>query len=293
MTTVCIDLGHGGSDSGAVQGKHVEKNYNLDAGLSCGAELKRHGVNVCYTRTTDVYLSLSARANYANNKGADLFISFHHNRGGGDRGELIYSVNGGKGKTLSSFIAKEMKAYGQSTVKEYSRAGKSGTDYYAVIRQTKMPAIIVELAFLDNANDVKIVDTLEKRQKYGIAIAHGILKYLGIAIKSDDSTSKPDTKPTTPPPTVDNKPADVKPDDALYMIAYDGEVDKTIAEVLTWELGADKCLLVESANFKPGKNIKKTYAIGKACNSVKADYSFQGKNRNETLKLVQDYMNTL
>lgn len=109
---------------------------------------------------------------------------------GGDRGEAIHSIFGTKGEQLAKKISTELKAIGQSTVKVYDRE-YNGTDYYGMIRGTTIPTVIVEVAFLDNANDVTICDTLEERKRNGIAIAHGILKQLGVAIKPLNNPKPP------------------------------------------------------------------------------------------------------
>ena len=196
---VVIDYGHGGSDSGAVVGKHIEKVYNLETGKACKKELERHEVTVYETRKGDEYLSLSQRCSIAKKyKNVDYMVSIHHNAGGGDRGECIHSIFGTKGKELAEVISKEMQIIGQTTVKVYDREYK-GNDYYTIIRGTTIPTVITEVAFLDNVKDVTICDTLEERQRNGKAIAHGILKKLGISIKSEasSSTSTSTSKETT------------------------------------------------------------------------------------------------
>lgn len=194
---VVIDYGHGGSDSGAVVGKHIEKVYNLDTGKACKKELERHGVTVYETRKGDEYLSLSQRCAIAKKyKNVNYMVSIHHNAGGGDRGECIHSIFGTKGKELAEVISKEMQVIGQTTVKVYDREYK-GNDYYAIIRGTTIPTVITEVAFLDNVKDVTICDTLEERQRNGRAIAHGILKKLGISIKQESSSNTSTSKETT------------------------------------------------------------------------------------------------
>lgn len=183
--SVVLDYGHGGSDPGAVSGKHIERNYNLDTGLACAKELRAYGVKVYETRTNNsTTLSLNQRCAIANSKDAYYFVSIHHNAGGGDRGETIHSIYGGDSANLAKSVAEELKKVGQTYVKTYSRSGSNG-DYYAVIRGTRAKAIIVECAFLDNAKDVQFVDTLAERQRNGVAIAHGILKEMGIKVGVD------------------------------------------------------------------------------------------------------------
>lgn len=187
MNKVWIDDGHGGSDPGAVALGLVEKSINLVMSLSCKAELERHNVLVGMTRLGDATVSLTQRATLANNWGAHYFISIHNNAGGGDRGEVIHSVNNGKGLELANKIAIKIKTETQQDfVKVYSRPSTSSPnkDYYSVIANTKMPAVIVEGAFLDNHLDNNAIDTVEEQKGFGVAIAHGILNQLDVAIKS-------------------------------------------------------------------------------------------------------------
>ena len=79
--TLCIDPGHGGKDTGAPGSKSVEKNINLNVALAFGRYVERNcpDVTVVYTRKTDVFIPLYERAEIANRKKADLFISVHTN----------------------------------------------------------------------------------------------------------------------------------------------------------------------------------------------------------------------
>ena len=190
---IVLDYGHGGSDSGAVTGKHIEKIYNYDTGKACKLELEKYGVTVYETRKNDEYLTLSQRCSIAKSyKNVDYMVSIHHNSGRGDRGECIHSIFGTKGKELAEAISKELQVIGQTTVKVYDRE-YNGNDYYGIIRGTSIPTVIAEVAFLDNVNDVTICDTLAERQRNGRAIAHGILKKLGVNINNTSNNIYTDT----------------------------------------------------------------------------------------------------
>ena len=76
---IMIDAGHGGADPGAVFGGRQEKDDNLRLALAVGDILSRHGIDVVYTRTDDIYQSPIEKARLANASGADYFISFHRN----------------------------------------------------------------------------------------------------------------------------------------------------------------------------------------------------------------------
>lgn len=192
---VFLDPGHGGSDSGAVANGVVEKTANLVTALACKEELEFNSVTVHMVRTSDVYVSLSDRTNMANNTNSKYYVSIHHNAGGGDRGEFIHSIYGGAGLTLADSIGNEMRDQLGQQKKVYSKAGtqNKNSDYYHVIRNTKMSAVIVEVCFLDNATDVQIADTVAEQQRNGRVIAHGILKAMGITPKSHSVVNPPAT----------------------------------------------------------------------------------------------------
>lgn len=183
---IWIDAGHGGSDPGASAFGLVEKLINLVMAIACQKELERHGVVVGMTRLTDKYYTLEERCKMANDFLADYVVSIHNNAGKGDRGEVIHSVNNGKGLELANKIGARIKAEtGQTIVKIYSRPSTKNPkkDYYTMIADTNMPAVISEGAFLDNDMDNNAIDTVAEQQDFGVAIAHGILNQLGVAIK--------------------------------------------------------------------------------------------------------------
>jgi N-acetylmuramoyl-L-alanine amidase len=185
MMKIFLDIGHGGKDVGAVNGNLIEKEMNLTTALATAELLKKHGCDVKLSRTNDTYLTLTERAVMANKWGADYFVSIHYNAGGGDRGEVIHSVTGGKGQQLAAAIGDELKSLGQSTVRIYSKPSTKGGDYYTVIGLSNMPAVIVEGCFIDNVQDRKFADTAEKQKEICKSIAKGILTFLGIEIESE------------------------------------------------------------------------------------------------------------
>ena len=76
---IALDAGHGGSDPGAVYKDRREKDDTLDLTLAVGDILKKNGIDVYYTRTTDEYETPFKKATDANNSGANLFVSIHRN----------------------------------------------------------------------------------------------------------------------------------------------------------------------------------------------------------------------
>lgn len=191
---VFISAGHGGSDSGAVGNGFKEKDLNLSIALACGNYLKSRGVEVRMSRVKDEDDDLNQEARESNAFGPDLTVSIHNNAGGGDGVEAWYSIVGGLGKTCAENILAEVVKIGQNSRGAKTRRGSNGRDYYGFIRQTKAPAVIVECAFIDNATDIRIINTESKRVVMGEAIAKGILKTLGIADSAPMTTPAPTTK---------------------------------------------------------------------------------------------------
>lgn len=177
---VFIGVGHGGKDPGAVAGGFYEKDLNLSVALACRDLLAQYGVQVQLSRTTDCNELLSDKISRCNRFAPDLALDIHHNAGGGDGAEVFHTYQGGTGKTLAVNILEAIGALGQNSRGAKVKKNAAGVDGYLFIRNTACPAVIVECAFLDHPKDVQIVDTPQKQQAMGRAIARGILKTLGI-----------------------------------------------------------------------------------------------------------------
>lgn len=193
MKKVFIGAGHGGTDSGAVgKGGLLEKSLNLSIAKACGAELERHGVSIRLSRTKDENDPVEQEVAECNSFAPDLAVDIHNNAGGGDGAETFYSKVGGIGKTAAVNIMAEIAKLGQKSRGAKTRLNASGRDYYAFIRNTKAPAVIVECAFVDSS-DIALIDTEPERVKMGEAIARGILKTLGIAYKAENKPAEAST----------------------------------------------------------------------------------------------------
>lgn len=199
---VFISAGHGGSDPGAVANGLKEKDLNLAISLACRDELTRHGVTVKMSRTKDENDPVTDEVKECNAFDPDYAVSIHINAGGGNGFEIYHTVtnDGGKGKALATNINAEVLKIGQNSRGVKTRANGQGKDYYGFIRQTKAPAVIAECAFIDSKTDIAIIDTAAEQKTFGIAIAKGILKTLGIACKAP-SNSTVNNQPETSFPT--------------------------------------------------------------------------------------------
>lgn len=151
MKRVCIDPGHGGHDPGAVGGGVKEKDIALSVAKQIGAYLEVWGYAVMLTREDDTFVSLSGRAAKANSWGADLFISVHCNSANNDaaNGVEVYHHERASeaAKEAAELIYTKLVA-----ISDLRTRGIKEADF-AVLRETKMPAVLVELGFVSNPGD--------------------------------------------------------------------------------------------------------------------------------------------
>jgi hypothetical protein len=167
MIKVTNDYGHGGSDPGAI-GLVVEKDGNLRYGKALTAALIRSNFEVHETRHSDVFVSLSDRVNFSDSFGSSWFISNHEDAGGG-HGITVYCYKfGGRGEVLAKAVLKELVA----AIGMPSRGVKEGN--FQVIRETNCPAILIEFGFVDNAEDVKVINRADMPGIYGDAVTKAL-----------------------------------------------------------------------------------------------------------------------
>ncbi len=183
MARLCFDYGHGGSDPGAVYKGRKEKDDVLSLGKAVAAELRRHGVIVDETRTSDKTVSLKERASFENKKAYDYFISFHRNAFKPEtaKGVETYTYLKPKAKTkaLAEKIQSALVGIG------FTNRGVKEANFY-VLRETKAPAVLIEIGFIDNTEDNRLFDS--KRDEIIKAIAGAILSQLGIKYTANSQT---------------------------------------------------------------------------------------------------------
>lgn len=213
--TICLDPGHGGSDSGANAFGTKESDLTLKIAQYCKEELSKYDVNVVMTRTTDTRLSeeaamdLKNRVEVAKKAGASYFISIHINSAANSaaKGAEVYYPNTSGNKNLSSNgqnLAKAIQSQLASLglydrgikIRNYtdgttsSNPNSSDQDYYGVIRyakQANITGLIVEHCFISNKEEFdKYLGSNAKLQQLGIADARGIVSALGLQAKNAD-----------------------------------------------------------------------------------------------------------
>lgn len=172
---IVIDAGHGGWDNGSQYNGRREKDDTLNLALAVGEILSENGIDVDYTRTTDIYETPFKKATDANNAGADYFISIHRNSGevpGQYAGvqSLVYSDSGVVHR-MAENINRELEAVG------FDNIGIEERPNLVVLRRTNMPAVLVEVGFINADHDNEIFDT--RFQEVATAIADGIMQTIG------------------------------------------------------------------------------------------------------------------
>lgn len=168
---IVIDAGHGGEDPGAVYQGRQEKDDTLQLALSVGEILEKNGIDVVYTRTTDVYQTPFQKVQIANEQMADYFISLHRNSSPKPNQyhgveTLIYDLSGIK-LEMAENINAALEKVGFQNLGVKARPG------LVVLRRTKMPALLVEVGFINSDIDNQLFD--DKFQEIAQAIAGGIM----------------------------------------------------------------------------------------------------------------------
>ena len=199
---IVLDPGHGGSENGASYSGLAEKDLTLAIAQYCKAELETYeNVQVYMTRTDDRSVSLRDRADYAVSVGADALVSIHLNadtdpsENGAEvivprEGSWYYEETHVAGTDLGEKILKQIVALGLSERCVYSRDSDSFTysdgtlsDYYTIISRARafgLLAVIVEHAFLSNADDAAFLSIESNLKALGIADATGIAQHFGL-----------------------------------------------------------------------------------------------------------------
>ena len=189
MVKLYLDVGHGGSDPGAVGNGLKEKDLTLQISKKINDLLKDYeGITVKMSRSTDKTLSLKQRTDEANKWGADILLSIHINAGGGTGFEsFIYNGNVSSNTvkyrdTIHNEIMKQLKGVRDR--------GKKRANFH-MLRESKMSAILTENMFIDTKKDA---DQLKKQSfinKIAQGHVNGIVKLFGL--KKKKSASKPST----------------------------------------------------------------------------------------------------
>ncbi|MCL6638099.1 MAG: N-acetylmuramoyl-L-alanine amidase [Firmicutes bacterium] len=181
MTLIVLDPGHGGDDPGAVGSGLLEKDLTLDIARKTREALGEYLAEVRLTREEDADVTLEARAGLANRLGAGYFLSIHINAGGGTGFEsYVYTGAGDTSKLLRRVIHEQVALFYRSAG-FVDRGEKSAN--FAVLRQSSVPAALLENLFIDHPADGAKLASAEFRAGLGRAIAGGLAAALNLTAR--------------------------------------------------------------------------------------------------------------
>lgn len=185
---IYLDPGHGGSDPGAQANGLQEKNVTLELVKRMKEMLVKEYENfsVRTSRSDDQTMSLAGRTNDANRWGADFYLSIHINAGGGEGFEdFIHNKLSDSSQTakLRNTIHAEI-----IKVNNLKDRGKKKANFH-VLRETKMPALLTENGFIDNAKDAAKMKTSSWLEEVARGHVVGLAKALGLKSKATNSAN--------------------------------------------------------------------------------------------------------
>ncbi len=174
--SVMLDAGHGGVNPGAVYEGRQEKDDALALVLAIGPILENNGIRTLYTRTTDVYQTPFEKAQLANQAAVDFFISIHRNSFPEDNvvsgvESLVYDLSGVKYEMAQNINA-QLETIG------FVNLGVKARPNLIVLRRTRMPAVLVEVGFINSDTDNQLFDA--NFDAIARAIADGIIETIAV-----------------------------------------------------------------------------------------------------------------
>jgi N-acetylmuramoyl-L-alanine amidase len=205
VQTVVLDPGHGGYDRGQVSRVGFEKDFALDVARKLRPLLQAKGLRVIMTREGDYFVPLEVRAQIANKARDAIFVSIHFNASGDDPNatgfEIFSFTPRGAPSTSDSAVAPSALSMQPGGAVDSQSMALSACIYhsmighlpefdrgikrarFAVLRQTRVPAVLIEGGFLTQRGDSKLIATKEWRAKLAHAIGVGIESYRALGIK--------------------------------------------------------------------------------------------------------------
>ena len=223
IETVVLDPGHGGVDSGASNRWGTEKSFALDVAQHARQQLMRAGYKVEMTRSNDTFVSLEDRAAFASRFRYAVFVSIHFNYSGTAEGLESYALapagvpstaantnevsvadvrwcSGNAQDEQNNALAAAVHATVLSKMSMFDRGVKHAR--FHVLRNVKVPGVLVECGFLSNAAEGQRVATAQFRQQVGAAIAQGIQHYdAAVNYRAAGATTWASARTTLPPHT--------------------------------------------------------------------------------------------
>ncbi|MBS0615746.1 MAG: N-acetylmuramoyl-L-alanine amidase [Verrucomicrobia bacterium] len=183
---VILDAGHGGSNEGAQNHLVMEKRLTLTTTMYLKKYLEEAGYRVILTRSRDVFIPLPRRVAIANNTKAVLFVSVHYNASHNHEVKglevFYYQEGGAKRAAASKLLASNILSSMLHQTHAESRGVKAGN--FHVIRETTMPAVLVEGGFITNREESMLLHDKKYLARIARGIAHGVEKYMKTLVAS-------------------------------------------------------------------------------------------------------------
>ena len=195
FNTVVIDAGHGAHDSGAKGVYGYEKDYTLDMALRLKAALEKRGFKTRMTRSTDVFLSLGQRVDFANRVDDAIFVSVHFNSSGSRSANGIETYALAPQGTSSTDGSAAWSSFLNGNVRDAENIALATAVHAHVIHELKMtdrgikrarfnvlrginkPAILFEGGFVTNSTEAKKIHSASYRDELSNAIANAVVKF--------------------------------------------------------------------------------------------------------------------
>lgn len=244
---IVIDPGHGGpgtmdeQELGAKYNGVLEKDLTLVTATAMKNELEQYGnVTVYMTRSTDQAMTLANRSAFAASVGADALISIHynasaeHNYYGSEVFTSAFGQHYATGVGLGSCFLGQLRAAGFADKGCKTRIGKSGTDYYGIIRHgvnNNVPTIIVEHGYIDNATDWNSINNASAWQRLGIGDATAVAQYYGLQKNVTQADAAPTVNVAVPSATM--MPDLTAPSDVAVTIDDTNAFEHTVTYTVT------------------------------------------------------------
>ena len=182
---IYLNAEHGGADSGAAANGIREDEANLKVAKYAQEYLSGYDCTTVMSRETDKALSINERVAQVRAQKPNLVITVAHNAGGGDGCEVFYWHTDSKAKAFAQELIKQFQAIGQNS--RGVKPSQPGSYNFGMCREPAamgIPAVLGEFAFLDNKNDVQIVDSDADLKREGEAYGKAIVNYLGLKKKA-------------------------------------------------------------------------------------------------------------
>ena len=199
IRTICLDPGHGGKQTGTLDGSRQEKKYTLLLAQELRDQLVRAGLRVNLTRTTDTLIDLPVRPDMARRRGADLFISLHFNGASSSKNEVkgieVYCLTpagasstnargegagagpmpGNRNNEKNMFLAYQVHKSLVKSLPTEDRGVRRAR--FAVLRDAQMPAVLIEGGYMSHPSESKKISDPAYRRQMAHAIVDGLLAY--------------------------------------------------------------------------------------------------------------------